>query len=130
MDRLFASHDIEAVIHFAGLKAVGESVAEPLRYYHNNVYGTLVLCETMARHGVFQLVFSSSATVYGDPHAVPIREDFPLSATNPYGRSKLIIEGVPRDLAVADPRWHVVLLPSFNPVGAHPPGRHAEDAPG
>jgi len=130
MDRLFASHDIEAVIHFAGLKAVGESVAEPLRYYHNNVYGTLVLCETMARHGVFQLVFSSSATVYGDPHAVPIREDFPLSATNPYGRSKLMIEEVLRDLGVADPRWNVVLLRYFNPVGAHPSGRIGEDPSG
>jgi UDP-glucose 4-epimerase len=117
----------DAVIHFAGLKAVGESVAEPLRYYDNNVSGSVVLFEAMAAANVKTLVFSSSATVYGDPHAVPIREDFPLSATNPYGRSKLMIEEVLRDLAVADPGWRMALLRYFNPVGAHASGTIGED---
>lgn len=130
LERVFNDFPIEAVIHFAGLKAVGESVQQPLHYYLNNVHGTLVLCETMARHGIFNLVFSSSATVYGDPHRVPIREDFPLSATNPYGRSKLIIEDILRDLGVADSRWNSVLLRYFNPVGAHRSGRIGEDPNG
>lgn len=116
---VFPRRHFDAVIHFAGLKAVGESVAEPLRYYDNNVHGTLVLCEAMAGHGVKTIVFSSSATVYGDPHAVPIREDFPVAPTNPYGRSKLMVEDLLRDLAAADTGWRVALLRYFNPVGAH-----------
>lgn len=127
---LFASHRFSAVIHFAGLKAVGESVAQPIRYYDNNVNGSLVLIEAMAEAGVKTLVFSSSATVYGDPHAVPIREDFPLSATNPYGRSKLIIEEMLRDVERADASWHIALLRYFNPVGAHVSGLIGEDPNG
>lgn len=127
LDRLFTEHAIEAVIHFAGLKAVGESVAQPLRYYQNNVSGTVVLCQAMQRAGVKNMVFSSSATVYGDPASVPIREDFPLSATNPYGRSKLMIEELLRDLHVADGEWNIALLRYFNPVGAHPSGLIGED---
>lgn len=130
LSRVFHGASFDAVIHFAGLKAVGESVEMPLRYYHNNVTGTLVLCEVMAEHGVRALVFSSSATVYGDPASVPIREDFPLSATNPYGRSKLMIEEILRDLHRADPRWRIALLRYFNPVGAHPSGRIGEDPNG
>jgi UDP-glucose 4-epimerase len=130
LDRIFQQHRIDAVVHFAGLKAVGESVAQPLRYYQNNVQGTLTLCEVMARHNVFNLVFSSSATVYGDPHTVPITEDFPLSATNPYGRSKLIVEEILRDLGKADARWNIILLRYFNPVGAHPSGLIGEDPNG
>ncbi len=127
---VFRRASFDAVIHFAGLKAVGESVTIPLRYYHNNITGTLVLCEVMAEHGVRDLVFSSSATVYGDPHAVPIREDFPLGATNPYGRSKLMIEEILRDLHRAEPAWNIALLRYFNPVGAHPSGRIGEDPNG
>ena len=119
LQNVFEKHQIDAVIHFAGLKAVGESVEEPLRYYDNNVNGTLVLCEVMKEYGCKSIVFSSSATVYGDPHTTPITEDFPLSATNPYGRSKLFIEEILRDLYVSDNRWKVVLLRYFNPVGAH-----------
>ncbi|MYN10094.1 UDP-glucose 4-epimerase GalE [Pseudoduganella aquatica] len=119
---VFREHAIGAVIHFAGLKAVGESVGKPLAYYDNNVAGSLVLFETMAEAGVRTLVFSSSATVYGDPASVPITEDFPLSATNPYGRSKLIIEDMLRDLCHAEPQWRVALLRYFNPVGAHESG--------
>jgi UDP-glucose 4-epimerase len=130
LDAVFAAHPIEAVIHFAGLKAVGESVQKPLEYYDNNIAGTLSLCEAMRDAGVRDIVFSSSATVYGDPASVPIREDFPLSATNPYGRSKLFIEEILRDLHVADPAWNVVLLRYFNPVGAHPSGRIGEDPNG
>ncbi|MEA3299209.1 MAG: UDP-glucose 4-epimerase GalE [Pseudomonadota bacterium] len=130
LDRVFGEHDIDGVIHFAGLKAVGESVAEPLRYYRNNLAGTLSLLDAMARHRCRRLVFSSSATVYGDPASVPIREDFPLSATNPYGRSKLMIEDVLRDLAVSDPAWQVFILRYFNPVGAHPSGLIGEDPAG
>lgn len=130
LDRVFAAHRPEAVVHFAGLKAVGESVAQPLRYYQNNVQGTLTLCDVMARHGMFKLVFSSSATVYGDPASVPIREDFPLSATNPYGRSKLMIEDILRDLGRADGRWDIALLRYFNPVGAHASGLIGEDPNG
>lgn len=127
---LFAKYSFDAVIHFAGLKAVGESVSQPLRYYDNNVYGSLVLFEAMAEAKVKTLVFSSSATVYGNPHTVPIREDFPLSATNPYGRSKLMIEEILRDIAVSDGSWHIALLRYFNPVGAHESGLIGEDPNG
>jgi len=125
--RLFGAHKIDAVIHFAGLKAVGESVEQPLRYYHNNVTGTLALCQAMQTAGVFNLVFSSSATVYGDPASLPIREDFATGATNPYGRSKLIIEEILSDLHRSAPEWNLALLRYFNPVGAHPSGRIGED---
>ena len=127
LDAVFTGSPVEAVIHFAGLKAVGESVTIPLNYYHNNVTGTLILCEVMSRHNVKNIVFSSSATVYGDPHTVPITEDFPLSATNPYGRTKLMIEEILRDLHVSDREWNVALLRYFNPVGAHHSGRIGED---
>ncbi len=127
LDQLLAQHAIDAVIHFAGLKAVGESVAQPLRYYHNNVSGTVVLCEALQRTGVQNLVFSSSATVYGDPATVPISEGFPTSATNPYGRSKLMVEELLGDLHVSDPSWNIALLRYFNPVGAHASGRIGED---
>lgn len=130
LERIFAENHFDAVIHFAGLKAVGESVSQPLRYYQNNVQGTLTLCEVMARYHVFDLVFSSSATVYGDPHTVPITEDFPLSATNPYGRSKLMIEDMLRDLGKSDARWNFILLRYFNPVGAHASGLIGEDPNG
>jgi UDP-glucose 4-epimerase len=130
LDAVFVAHNIEAVIHFAGLKAVGESVEQPLRYYDNNVNGSLVLFQTMAKFGVKTLVFSSSATVYGDPATVPILEDFPLSATNPYGRSKLMIEEMLRDLALTDPSWRIALLRYFNPVGAHESGLIGEDPNG
>ncbi len=121
---------VEAVIHFAGLKAVGESVEKPLLYYQNNIVGTLCLCEVMAECDVKNLIFSSSATVYGDPETVPITEDFPLSCTNPYGRTKLMIEEILGDLCVADPHFNVVLLRYFNPVGAHPSGQIGEDPAG
>lgn len=127
---VFRENTIEAVIHFAGLKAVGESVSMPLRYYSNNIGGTLALCKVMAEHQVKNVVFSSSATVYGDPSSVPITEDFPLSATNPYGASKLFIEQILQDLHVADPSWNVALLRYFNPVGAHVSGRIGEDPNG
>ncbi|MBK1643328.1 UDP-glucose 4-epimerase GalE [Thiocapsa imhoffii] len=130
LDALFREIRIDAVVHFAGLKAVGESVALPLAYYDNNVGGTLTLCQAMAAAGVRSLVFSSSATVYGDPRSVPIREDFPCSATNPYGRSKLFIEDILRDVQVADHAWNIALLRYFNPVGAHPSGRIGEDPSG
>ncbi len=127
---VFRHHAIDAVIHFAGLKAVGESVAQPLRYYDNNISGSIALFEVMAESGVKTLVFSSSATVYGDPHSVPIREDFPLSATNPYGRSKLMLEEILRDLSRSDETWHIALLRYFNPVGAHDSGIIGEDPNG
>ncbi len=130
LNAVFAGAGIDAVIHFAGLKAVGESVEQPLRYFHNNVTGTLILCQVMRAHNVKNLVFSSSCTVYGDPASVPIREDFPLSATNPYGRSKLMIEDILRDLYRADATWNIALLRYFNPVGAHPSGRIGEDPTG
>ncbi len=126
----FDAAPFDAVIHFAGLKAVGESVRKPWLYYENNISGSLVLFDEMARHGVKRLVFSSSATVYGDPASVPIREDFPLHATNPYGRTKLMLEEILRDLAAADPDWRVFLLRYFNPVGAHPSGLIGEDPNG
>lgn len=130
LDAVFAQWQFSAVVHFAGLKAVGESVAKPLMYYDNNVAGTLTLLEVMQAAGVKKLVFSSSATVYGDPHTVPIREDFPLSATNPYGRSKLMIEDMLRDLYKADNGWDIALLRYFNPVGAHESGLIGEDPQG
>ena len=130
LDRVFAAHRIDAVIHFAGLKAVGESVAQPLAYYENNVNGTLVLVDAMRRADVKRLVFSSSATVYGAPHALPIREDFPIQTTNPYGASKAMIERVLTDVAHADPTWHIALLRYFNPVGAHESGSIGEDPAG
>ncbi len=117
-------------MHFAGLKAVGESVQKPLEYYQNNLVSTLNLLFSMRRHGVSRFVFSSSATVYGDPASVPIREDFPLSATNPYGRTKLMIEEILCDAAAANPGLSVCLLRYFNPVGAHPSGRIGEDPNG
>ncbi len=125
-----AGAGIDAVIHFAALKAVGESVAQPLRYYHNNITGTLVLCEVMQACGVRNIVFSSSATVYGDPASVPITEDFPLQATNPYGRTKLMMESVLGDIQRAEPSWNVALLRYFNPIGAHSSGRIGEDPAG
>lgn len=130
MRAVFAAHDIDAVIHFAGLKAVGESVAKPLEYYDNNVSGTVALCEVMAEAGVKTLAFSSSATVYGDPASVPIREDFPTGPTNPYGRSKWAVEYLLQDLVVADPSWRIALLRYFNPVGAHESGLIGEDPNG
>jgi len=130
LSRVFSAHRIDAVIHFAGLKAVGASVEEPLAYYDNNLRSTLTLVEAMAAAGCFHLVFSSSATVYGEPKELPIREDAPLSATNPYGRTKLFIEEILRDVAHADARWKIALLRYFNPVGAHASGRIGEDPNG
>lgn len=130
LEHVFQTYAIDAVIHFAGLKAVGESVEKPLKYYDNNVNGTAVLCDVMAAHGCKSIVFSSSATVYGDPHTTPILEHFPLSATNPYGRSKLFVEEMLRDLYVSDNAWKIVLLRYFNPVGAHSSGTIGEDPNG
>jgi len=130
LSAVFDKHAIDAAIHFAGLKSVGESVSMPLEYYNNNIYSTLILAEVMSEHDVYKLVFSSSATVYGDPASVPIREDFPLSATNPYGRSKLILEEMLRDLPKAKPDWCIALLRYFNPVGAHHSGLIGEDPNG
>jgi UDP-glucose 4-epimerase len=130
LDALFAKHDIAAVMHFAGLKAVGESVEKPLEYYDNNVNGTLVLLAAMERAGVDKFIFSSSATVYGDPASVPIKEDFPTSATNPYGRSKLMVEEILADWGQARPGWSIGRLRYFNPVGAHISGRIGEDPQG
>lgn len=136
LDSMFQNHSIDAVIHFAGLKAVGESCQKPLAYYQNNISGTLVLLEAMAAHGVKRLVFSSSATVYGDPHSVPIREDFPLQATNPYGRTKLFIEEILRDASASDALnqqaqpWQIAILRYFNPIGAHVSGLIGENPNG
>ncbi|MBN8777074.1 UDP-glucose 4-epimerase GalE, partial [Thiomonas arsenitoxydans] len=130
LDAVFEQHKIDAVIHFAGLKAVGESVEKPLIYYDNNVGGTVVLLEAMQRAKVHNLIFSSSATVYGDPASTPIREDFPLSATNAYGRSKLMIEEILGDLHRAEPHWRIARLRYFNPVGAHESGLIGEDPRG
>ncbi|MCE9685081.1 UDP-glucose 4-epimerase GalE [Shewanella sp. AS16] len=127
LQKVFRDNQIEAVIHFAGLKAVGESVAKPLKYYENNVTGTLELCQVMAEFGVKKLVFSSSATVYGDPASLPITEDFPTGATNPYGRSKLMVEQILADLARTDASWNIACLRYFNPVGAHASGLIGED---
>jgi UDP-glucose 4-epimerase len=128
--KLFADHPVDAVVHFAGLKAVGESVEKPILYYDNNIGGSIALFEEMTTAGVKAVVFSSSATVYGDPATVPITEDFPLSATNPYGRSKLFIEEMLRDIAHADAGWNIALLRYFNPVGAHESGLIGEDPRG
>ncbi|GGY58182.1 UDP-glucose 4-epimerase GalE [Pseudoduganella albidiflava] len=130
LEGVFATRQFDSVIHFAGLKAVGESVAQPLRYYDNNVSGSVALLETMAKFNVKSIVFSSSATVYGDPATVPITEDFPLSATNPYGRSKLMIEEILRDLHKSDNSWRIALLRYFNPVGAHESGLIGEEPSG
>lgn len=130
VDAIFASDRFDAVIHFAGLKAVGESVAQPLRYYDNNLVSTLVLLKAMKKYGVKNLVFSSSATVYGVPKTVPITEDFPLSVTNPYGQTKLMIENMLRDIHKAEPEMGIALLRYFNPIGAHKSGRIGEDPNG
>ncbi|MCG6231976.1 UDP-glucose 4-epimerase GalE [Vibrio furnissii] len=131
LDSVFAQHHVQAVIHFAGLKAVGESVSKPIEYYDNNVNGTLVLVRSMHKAGVKSLVFSSSATVYGDPQSVPITETSPTGATtNPYGRSKYMVEQCLSDLVVAEPEWSITLLRYFNPVGAHPSGTMGEDPQG
>ncbi len=127
LKEVFEANEIEAVIHFAGFKAVGESVAEPLKYYHNNITGTLVLLEVMKEFDVKKIVFSSSATVYGMDNEAPFTEDMPTSATNPYGQTKVFIEHILSDLHVADPEWSVILLRYFNPIGAHESGRMGED---
>jgi len=127
---VFSRHAIDAVVHFAAFKAVGESTAKPLAYYGNNLGGLVTTCETMRAHGCRRMVFSSSATVYGDPASLPIREDFPLSATNPYGQTKLMGETILRDLAAADPDWQTACLRYFNPVGAHESGLIGEDPRG
>jgi UDP-glucose 4-epimerase len=128
---IFAENKVDAVIHFAGLKAVGESVEMPLNYYNNNVYGTLILCEAMQKAGVKNIVFSSSATVYGDPVSLPLREDMPTGhPTNPYGMSKLMVEHVLQDLFKSDPSWNIAILRYFNPAGAHPSGRIGENPNG
>jgi UDP-glucose 4-epimerase len=130
MDKIFADEKPEAVIHFAGLKAVGESVQKPLMYYDNNIAGTVTLLNVMKEHGCKKIVFSSSATVYGKPASVPIREDFPLSVTNPYGRTKLMIEKILGDVYTADNSWDIILLRYFNPIGAHESGLIGEDPDG
>ena len=128
--RVFCEQKIDAVLHFAGLKAVGESVAKPLEYYHNNLTGTLHLCQAMRENGCYTMVFSSSATVYGMGNTPPFKEDAPLSTTNPYGATKLMIEQILRDLAAADGRWKIALLRYFNPIGAHESGLLGEDPNG
>ena len=131
LNKIFDSEKIDSVIHFAGLKAVGESVAKPLEYYHNNITGTLILCDVMRNHGVKNIVFSSSATVYGDPAFVPITEECPkVQITNPYGQTKSMLEQILTDFHVADPEWNVVLLRYFNPIGAHESGLIGEDPKG
>ncbi|MDD2432063.1 MAG: UDP-glucose 4-epimerase GalE [Firmicutes bacterium] len=130
LEKVFEENDIEAVIHFAGLKAVGESVEIPLTYYHNNITGTLILCEVMKNYGVNKIVFSSSATVYGMNNQSPLTEDMPVSATNPYGRTKLMIEEILKDLVVSDDTWGISLLRYFNPIGAHESGKIGEDPNG
>lgn len=130
IEKVFSENDIDSVIHFAGLKAVGESVEKPMLYYHNNLTGTLNLCKVMASHGCKKIVFSSSATVYGKPKSVPIKEDFPLSTTNPYGETKLMIERILKDITVSDPEWSVSILRYFNPIGAHESGLIGEDPKG
>ncbi len=130
LNKIFEEHKIDSVIHFAGLKAVGESTEKPLEYYDNNVNGSRILVECMLKNGVYSLIFSSSATVYGDPASVPILESFPLSATNPYGRSKLMVEEILKDVSYANDKLSVVLLRYFNPVGAHKSGTIGEDPNG
>lgn len=127
LEKVFSENNIDAVIHFAGLKSVGESIKIPLHYYHNNITGTLLLCQTMKKYDVKKMIFSSSANVYGVPKDVPITEDSPLAPINPYGRTKLIIEQILRDLYVSDNSWGIVLLRYFNPIGAHESGRIGED---
>ena len=128
--KVFEENRIESVIHFAGLKAVGESVAKPIEYYHNNITGTLILVDEMRKQGCKTLVFSSSATVYGDPASVPIKEDFPLSTTNPYGSTKLMIENILQDVYKSDNEWSIALLRYFNPIGAHSSGKIGENPNG
>jgi len=128
--KIFSEHKIDAVIHFAGLKAVGESCEKPIEYYFNNVAGTIIMCDEMRKAGVKNIVFSSSATVYGKPKTVPIKEDFPLSTTNPYGATKLMIENILTDIHTADNEWNVILLRYFNPIGAHESGLIGEDPNG
>lgn len=130
VEKIFDENDISGVIHFAGYKAVGESVAKPVMYYHNNILSTLVLCDVMAKHNVKNIVFSSSATVYGDPASVPIKEDFPLHTTNPYGSTKLMIEQMLHDIHTADEEWGIVILRYFNPIGAHKSGLIGENPNG
>ncbi|MFD1674508.1 UDP-glucose 4-epimerase GalE [Alicyclobacillus fodiniaquatilis] len=130
VEQVFVENQIEAVIHFAALKAVGESVAKPLTYYHNNLTGTLILCQVMQQYNVRRFVFSSSAAVYGAQERVPITEDMPLAPINPYGQTKVMIEQILQDICTADPSWSVALLRYFNPVGAHPSGRIGEDPNG
>ncbi|MCF7741437.1 MAG: UDP-glucose 4-epimerase GalE, partial [Candidatus Marinimicrobia bacterium] len=130
LHEVFSKYNFDAVIHFAALKAVGESVEKPLLYYHNNVSGSLILYEVMQEHNVKNIVFSSSATVYGDPDSVPIKEDFPVTTTNPYGSTKLMMETILQDLQNADQDWNVALLRYFNPIGAHPSGLIGEDPNG
>jgi len=130
LNKIFQENDINAVIHFAGLKAVGESVKIPIKYYYNNITGTLVLCEVMEKHNVKRMVFSSSATVYGKPESVPIKEDFPLNPANPYGRTKLMIEEILKDIYASDNDWSIALLRYFNPIGAHESGKIGEDPNG
>ncbi len=130
LNRVFEENDIDSCIHFAGLKAVGESCEKPLWYYHNNITGTLNLCDIMQKHGAKRIVFSSSATVYGKPASVPITEDFPLSTTNPYGETKLMIERILKDLHASDPEWSISILRYFNPIGAHKSGLIGEDPQG
>lgn len=130
VDKCFSENNFDAVIHFAGLKAVGESCRIPIRYYHNNITGTLNLVDIMQKHDVYNLVFSSSATVYGMPKTVPITEDFPLSTTNPYGSTKLMIEGILTDVFKSNDKWSITLLRYFNPIGAHKSGNIGEDPKG
>eukprot|EP01135_Chromosphaera_perkinsii_P005024 Nk52_evm1s311 gene=Nk52_evmTU1s311 len=130
LDGVFKKYNIDTVIHFAALKSVGESVAKPLWYYQNNIAGTLNLVEVMSKHGCKNIVFSSSATVYGDPKYLPLTEDHPLAPTNPYGQTKFMVEQILKDVAVSDPEWNVVLLRYFNPVGAHKSGEIGEDPSG
>ncbi len=127
MNKIFDEEKIDAVIHFAGYKAVGESVKKPLMYYRNNIDSTLTLCEVMNKHNVKKLVFSSSATVYGKPKKLPIKEDFPLSTTNPYGTTKIMIEEILKDLYISDNSWSIAVLRYFNPIGAHESGLIGED---
>lgn len=130
LEKVVAENEIDSCIHFAGLKAVGESCEKPLWYYHNNITGTLNLCEVLQKYGAKRIVFSSSATVYGKPASVPITEDFPLSTTNPYGETKLMIERILKDLHASDPQWSVSILRYFNPIGAHKSGLIGEDPQG
>ncbi len=130
LEAIFSKHEISAVIHFAGLKAVGESTQMPLKYFTTNISGTLTLLRVMAKHQCKNIIFSSSATVYGDPHKVPIIEDFPLSVTNPYGRTKLMVEEILKDVYQSDKSWNIVILRYFNPIGAHQSGELGEDPTG